>query len=352
MTIHSAEEREVARIWLRNSFQIPFSKNDARLDALLNDTKSAVMDLLSPKQKKKFEPSLTKKIAELQLQLTALKPEPLSPSTQAQHYWALDEASVLRMDRLIRESEQNFAALGETLRKKLPGKPHIPLLFQPFDLVKRNESFEHKNGIPLRIRTRQIELQVGNFIYDLLPDSVIAQQNNRKIELAAAFYARFRQMQLPADFNPQRLFDLLVKYHEVWHAHQDDWLRARYPDGVQALYEQKAHIMDFEMEAYAYMVELIDLHTDGEMQVRCKTPIKREDILWLHTVLQGTPGPTERFSEQLLYIGRRLWPLPGYQFTGTDNLYPADYERYIIESHPGPNRWKIDHSTGNINKIP
>lgn len=352
MSEHSLQEFEIARTWLRRNFQIPLSKDDPKLNAILDDTENTISALLSPKQKKKYREKLPLYIADLRQSLSSIVQQKLTvPSVKAEpHGWALDEASVLRMEQLIQESESCFASLGETVRSKKPGKPHIPALFLPFDLVKKNETFPHKNGIPLRIRTREITLNQGNFIYDLLPASVVGQKGET-MKLVAAFYARFRQLQIPVDYDPHRLFDLFIKYHEVWHAQQDDWLRMRYGSVVQTLYEKKAHIMDFECEAYAYMVELLDLYTDGGMQARCKNKITDKDIDWLHKILQGRPGH-EIFSKHLLMIGRRLWHVPGYHFTGQDNVYPAEYERYIIANHPGPHRWKIDHSTGDINKIP
>ncbi len=353
MNAHSQKEREIVKDWLRQNFQIRMSKKDRKIDAILDDTDVAISALLSPKQKRKYSQTLANCIAGLRQSLASIvnkTPIATHMSSESGHRWALDEASVIRMECLIQESESCFADFGETMRQKKPGKPHIPDLFLPFDYVRKNEAFPHKNGIPLRMQPQTITFNQGNFVYDLLPTSVIGKEGEN-MKLIAAFNARFRQLQIPADYDPHRLFDLMIKYHEVWHARQDDWLRSRYDASVQTLYEHNAHIMDFECEAYAYTVELLDLHTNGEMQSRCKKSIAEEDIRWLHEVLQGRDGQ-EMFSEQMLVMGRRLWHIPGYQFTGTDNIYPAEYERYIIANHPGPNRWKIDHSNGNINKIP
>lgn len=267
--------------------------------------------------------------------------------------WGVNEVSVKRMDELIAVSEQKFSDLGEILSAKIDPRTLLQKkLLLPFDYVRANHNFAQKNSIANRlqaVRTGKevsIEMETGNFMYDLHPGILRGEAKDQ----VAGFNNQSRQFQVAFDYAPERKFDLFVKYHEIWHAHQDDWLRTHVSaETYKMLSDQHAVTIDFEFEAYAYMLEAIDHYFDGEFHDRCQTQSNRENVEWLQAGF-GLPDQMRKASEYFFIIGRTLWADPEYRFAG-DDCYPQEFERFIINNHRYKNLWKKDNSGCTITKI-
>jgi hypothetical protein len=270
--------------------------------------------------------------------------------------WNIDDASAQRMDALIAQSEERFALLGNTIRENSCNKARLPpQLFLPFDYVQRNSEFRYKNGLALRVRIASgapswITMNPGDFAYDLHPALVLGVADTGTPVLAG-FNPTARQLQLSPNYDPRRHLDCFLKYHEIWHAAQDDWLRQHIdPHSYDSLNQEgKNLIMDFEFEAYAMMLEAMDCFLEGELRRHTQAPLTPEDTQWLHAELRGQNG-TEMSSTWLLTIARRLLNVPGYS-PGSDD-YPEDFKQYLIRNHQH-NRclWTLDRATGRLEKL-
>ncbi|OGJ56485.1 hypothetical protein A3D88_03860 [Candidatus Peribacteria bacterium RIFCSPHIGHO2_02_FULL_52_16] len=265
--------------------------------------------------------------------------------------WGINEQSVERMDKLIALSEQKFGELGDALSKKMDQRGDISQkLLLPFDCVRENKNFSFKNNIATRLRSvregssASIVMRRGNFMYDLHPGLLRGEQPND----VGGFFSQERQFQLSFDYDPNRLFDLFTKYHEIWHVLQDDWLRqSASPKFYERCCTEHVVVIDFEFEAYAYMLEAIDCYLDGEPHVRCQTLPTAEDATWFHAAL-GIPDKYKNAASLFLTMGHGLWG-SAERFTGEN--YPKEFEDYLMQHHRNKNLWKHDKAAKKIIKL-
>tara|TARA_Y100000310_G_scaffold331324_1_gene404663 strand:- start:1057 stop:2223 length:1167 start_codon:yes stop_codon:yes gene_type:complete len=184
---------------------------------------------------------------------------------------------------LINRIETGYLAFGESIQPLIASvsdeRIRTNLQF-PFDLVRVNEQNPNRNYRILQeeaLTSADQDLyrqkDINYFSYILMSDST-AQNGS----LVAAFSPLLRAMTIADDWQADNLVDILVLSHEIHHVGQDTNERVRLDtkekfDAFQSFYGatdpsvKPVVILNYELAAYAYEIELMNLLLNGYIRL-------------------------------------------------------------------------------------
>ncbi len=193
-----------------------------------------------------------------------------------------------QVDQLIPRVEQGMAQLRSRVQNKLSQwGGHLPApylsadaFWAPFEVVEINKrnptrNYEHFQ----RLRNGRIG-DLNWFFYNTLRHSEHDNPEYGNIEnyMAAAFSPPFREIRISPEFDPNKLMDLLVAYHELRHAVNDSNVRTglnsreqyeaymNFRRGRQG--ERQRFLIEDEAGAFAYEIEVLNVLLDDMLRQR------------------------------------------------------------------------------------
>ncbi len=204
-------------------------------------------------------------------------------------------AEKAKIDATIRKLDNGMDRLEEMVSEKLIGplSSQQALLLRPFQLYRANKNNVRRNKKVLEIEVEATRVARGSneasSPYQIEDSSYFfIDIYDKSIKAEAAYAPADKTLYANESFSPSRLFDLLVLYHEMFHALQDTDIRRtfqsqveidRYLDFFDKDPDDKHKIVGLaEQQAYLAEIMVLNLLTDGELE-RDVTPGVTDELV-------------------------------------------------------------------------
>ena len=178
------------------------------------------------------------------------------------------ESDITLINKVIAKAETGMAEFESIMMPKIKQVTNSYLRNQmalPFEQINVNRDNPNKNSLILlqrhRTEGRLIQENLSWFSYKVKSHSY----------MAAGFAPALRMMYLDKNFDPKNFLDLLVLYHELLHATQDNAERERLDskekyETYNKFYTSNNIVLNAEVTAYALEIEALNLYLDNYLE--------------------------------------------------------------------------------------
>ena len=248
----------------------------------------------------------------------------------------LDENKEEKTQELINKAEngfQKFSEIALPLIDQASSEQLWKMLKVPFQVMQINKWNQDRN---LEIFKEKMKSMENGSIYKLKNPNFYYYSVMENSIHSSWFEAITRILYLSEKLDPDNLLDLLVLYHEIYHASQDAATRSRinskeqfqkYVDFHTVKKDEKPRIIiNFELTAYAVEIELLNLLLDGKLKksIIYKRQIDIEQI----AKKLNAQDDQHKMIQSIVSFAKRYYPL-GIQRWG----FSREYWDFIIKHY-------------------